>query len=132
MLQYLGLIIKYFQVEFTVGLSLREQSFIYLFRSLIVGLSGLPGLSGLSRLSRLSGLPRLSRLSRLSRSSGLSGLSDRRDRRDRKDRPTIRICEAIVLQLTNNYNAIITTDVRDKEKKRKRVKIVYYTTYSPS
>jgi hypothetical protein len=100
--------IKYFQVEFTVGLSLREQSFIYLFRSLIVGLSGLPGLSGLSRLSRLSGLPRLSRLSRLSRSSGLSGLSglsdrrdhrDRHDRRDRQDRPTIRICEAIVLQL---------------------------------
>ena len=94
--------IKYFQVEFTVGLSLREQSFIYLFRSLIVGLSGLPGLSGLSRLSRLSGLPRLSRLSRLSRSSGLSGLSDRRDYRDRHDCPTIRICEAIVLQLTNN------------------------------
>src|SRR3954465_9703098 len=80
--------IKYFQVEFTVGLSLREQSFIYLFRSLIVGLSGLPGLSGLSRLSRLSGLPRLSKLSR---SSGLSGLLDRRDR---QDRPTIRICEA--------------------------------------
>src|SRR3954469_13364813 len=102
MLQYYRLLLKDFQVEFTVGLSLREQSFIYLFRSLIVGLSGLPGLSGLSRLSRLSGLPRLSRLSRLSKSSGLSGLSglsDRRDHRDCHDRPTIRICEAIVLQL---------------------------------
>src|SRR4051812_33445846 len=88
----LQIIIKGLWVEFTVGLSLREQFFIYLFRSLIVGLPGL------SRLSRLSGLPRLSRLSR---SSGLSGLSDR---------PTIRICEAIVLQSTNNYNAITTTD----------------------
>src|SRR4051812_48704629 len=95
MLQYYRLLLKDFQVEFTVGLSLREQSFIYLFRSLIVGLS------------------------RLSRSLGLSGLSDRRDR---QDRPTIRICETIVLQSTNNYNAITTTDVKDKEKKRKRVK----------